>query len=203
MPAPVSVSLGEIWVRRDGAADQVSGAVVIVKPLQRRGEIAHRLRKIGPESERAAKCFGSLSEFLEFVQDDAEVVGRLEIIGRDADDAAIFVGGFCEAPEPLQSVCEIEVICRASRMQFDRSTVAVDCARGVAFLQSCVAEIVVTVGEVRLDAKQFAKTGFGFGEIAALGERVREAMQRFDVSGLQSKSLTIAGDRACKIARES
>src|SRR5215813_2590626 len=83
MSAPISVRFGEIRIRRDGAAKQIGSAVVIVESLQSRREIAHRLWKVGPESESAPEGVRGLCEVFEFVQNDAEIVGRFEIFGRE------------------------------------------------------------------------------------------------------------------------
>jgi hypothetical protein len=50
------------------------------------------LGKIGLESESAAKCAGSLGKIFELMQNDAEIVGRVKIVGRDADNSAVFFG---------------------------------------------------------------------------------------------------------------
>jgi hypothetical protein len=53
---------------------------------------------------------------------------------------------------------------------------------------------------VRLETEQFEEAGLGFGEVAAVGERIREAVQRFDVTGIERKCLALTGDCACESA---
>ena len=57
-----------------------------------------------------------------------------------------------------------------------------------------VAEIVQSVGMIWFETEQFEKVGLGFGEITVFGERIREAVQGFDVTCVERDRLPIARD---------
>ena len=82
----------------------------------------------------------------------------------------IFGGGFDESMESLQGVGEIEVIRGVFGLQLDGTAIGFDRGGGIILVQLCVAEIVVSVGMIRMEAQQVEKAGFGFSEIAAVGE---------------------------------
>ena len=67
MPTPVSVSFGQVRIHFDGATEEFGSSIVVIETLQCRGEIAHHLWQIGPESQRAPKCFGSFCKFPQLV----------------------------------------------------------------------------------------------------------------------------------------
>lgn len=106
----------------------------------------------------------------------------------------VFVGCFRVPGEALQGVREIVVIRGAFGLHCDR--LPIDLAGGgwIALVQFCVAEIVQSVGMIWFETEQFEKVGLGFGEITVFGERIREAVQGFDVTCVKRDRLPITRD---------
>src|SRR5579871_3914289 len=100
MPAPISMSFSEVGIEGDRAAQQIGGPAVFVETLQSGGEIAHRLRKIRLESQRAAKGARGLSEVLQFVQHDAQVVNGVEVTRGEACCFLELAGRLIESAQP-------------------------------------------------------------------------------------------------------
>src|SRR6201996_3803707 len=122
--------------------------------------------------EGAAKGFGGLGKIFLFVEDDAEVVRRFEIAGRNTQDVIVLGGGIGVQVKRLQRVREIEVVGRAVGLQIDRFAVMLDRRPRVALIQLSVAEIVVSVSVIGLKMEDIEEKFFGFRKIALIGERI-------------------------------